>query len=183
MGIAKRSVFLINPRFQLRFSFILAGVVFLASLVYPLVFVDFLEAFASRTDANSSEAFSDLLILLVPIQLLSSAVIFFLCIFMTHTIAGPLYKLKAHLSQIREGEAAVSDLKFRRWDEFHDVAEEVSLFLDEMVKNREADYLYLEEVVVYIKNLSHVIPEDKRPVLREISRRLTEILEGRKKAS
>ncbi|MFA7612602.1 MAG: hypothetical protein WCY48_00090 [Candidatus Caldatribacteriota bacterium] len=85
-----------------------------------------------------------------------------------------MYKLKTHLQQIREGEE-IRPLTFRNGDYFHDVAEEVSEFLESISINQEADFKFLEEVKVYLENLTGVIPEDKKPILNEINTKLTEI--------
>ena len=183
MAFYKRSVFLINPRFQLRFSLIFAGIVFLSSLVYPLIFMDFLSELARQspqTQEIAAKSKEDLVLLLVPIQILFAILAFLVSIFMTHKIAGPMYKLKNHLADIRLGEA-ISPLAFRKGDHFHDVADEVSLFLEAVSVNQEADFEYLDEVSTYVSNLTHVIPEDKRPVLNEISRRLNEVSNRYKK--
>jgi hypothetical protein len=58
---------------------------------------------------------------------------------------------------------------------FHDVAEEVSLFLESVSFNQENDFQYVEEVALYIENLVPVVPDDKKPILAEISRRLMDI--------
>lgn len=183
MAFYKRSVFLINPRFQLRFSLILAGLVFLSSLIYPVIFIDFVNELVTKNPGfadGAVRAKQDLLLYLVPIQLLFAVLTFIVSIFMTHKIAGPMYKLKNHLADIRQGEP-VSALEFRAGDHFHDVAEEVSSFLETIDNNQTSDFQYLEEVSSYINNLTNVIPEDKRPVLNEISRRLNEVAERYKK--
>jgi hypothetical protein len=102
-------------------------------------------------------------------------------IFFTHKIAGPLYKLKNHLAAIREGHE-ITPLTFRKGDYFEDVAEEVTLFLETVVNNQESDFEYVEEVSQYINNLSSVVPDDKKPVLNEISRQLIEIKSRYKKS-
>jgi signal transduction histidine kinase len=173
----KRSIFLINPAFQIRFSLIFTALLFISSLIYPLIFVDFMnEVVASHPEVAGTinPAKRDLLIFIIPIQLLFSAFVFIFAIFMTHKIAGPLYKLKNHLVEIKDG-GEITPLKFRQGDHFHDVAEEVSSFLEVIAENQQEDFRYLDEVTAYVNNLSGVIPEDKRPVLNEISRRLTEI--------
>lgn len=183
MAFYKRSVFLINPRFQLRFSLIFAGLVFLSSLIYPVIFMDFLSELGSKNPSlveNAGRAKQELLIYLVPIQLLFTLLAFIASIFLTHKIAGPMYKLKNHLADIRQGEP-IAPLEFRRSDHFQDVAEEVSLFLETVNANQTTDFQYLDEVSSYINNLSNVIPEDKRPVLNEISRRLNEVSDRYKK--
>lgn len=85
-----------------------------------------------------------------------------------------MHKLKNHLANIRQGQP-ITPLTFRNGDHFHDVAEEVSLFLETLSMNQESDLQYLDEVALYIENLTPVVPDDKKPVLNEISRRLTEI--------
>jgi hypothetical protein len=85
-----------------------------------------------------------------------------------------MQKLKNHLEKIRQG-GAITPLSFRDGDHFHDVAEEVSLFLETVTFNQENDFQYLDEVAIYIDNLVPVVPDDKKPVLNEISRRLMDI--------
>ena len=121
-----------------------------------------------------SQAQENFILYLVLIQFIFSVVILILFIFFTHKIAGPLYKLKSHLQLIREGEP-ISPLTFRNGDYFHDVAEEVTEFLDSIAMNQDMDFQFIDEVKIYLDNLSGVIPEDKKPVLREIGTRLSEI--------
>ena len=85
-----------------------------------------------------------------------------------------MFKLKNHLASIREGNP-ITPLTFRNGDYFADVAEEVSLFLDTVAHNQESDFAYIDEVAAYIQNLNLVTPDDKKPVLNEISRRLIEL--------
>lgn len=145
--------------------------------------MDFINELAKQSPgieevANKSK--EDLLLLLVPIQVLFAILVFIVSIFMTHKIAGPMYKLKNHLADIRLGDG-ITPLSFRRGDHFHDVADEVTLFLEAVGTNQEADFEYLDEVSSYVSNLTHVIPEDKRPVLNEIARRLNEVSNRYKK--
>jgi len=85
-----------------------------------------------------------------------------------------MHKLKNHLSTIRQG-GEMTPLTFRDGDHFHDVAEEVTLFLETIARTQESHHEYLDEVATYIENLAPVVPDDKKPVLKEIARRLTEI--------
>lgn len=139
--------------------------------------MDFINELAKQAPALSNtaaDAKKELLLLLVPIQILFAILVFIVAIFMTHKIAGPMYKLKNHLADIRDGEG-IAPLEFRKGDHFHDVAEEVTLFLETVSLNQESDFEYLDEVSAYVNNLTTVIPEDKRPVLNEICRRLNEV--------
>ena len=130
---------------------------------------------------NVVDAQRDLILYLFIIQLIVMALAFIVFIFITHKIAGPLYKLKTHLYDIRTGKA-VSPLTFRAGDYFPDVAEEVSLFLETVAENQESDFQYVEEISAYLENLATVVPDDKKPILSEISRRLLDIKSRYKKS-
>ena len=75
---------------------------------------------------------------------------------------------------IREGQE-ITPLVFRQGDHFQDLAEEVSLFLESISDNYENDFHEVDEISAYIDNISPIIPEDKKPILNEISRRLISI--------
>ncbi|MFY7992556.1 MAG: hypothetical protein ACOVP4_04610 [Bacteriovoracaceae bacterium] len=177
MAAYKRSIFLVDPKFQVRFSLTVASLVFLTSLIYPIIFMDFINEIAKLTPALTEQlqvSRNQLVLFLMIIQMILTLIVFIIFIFMTHKVAGPMYKLKTHLNGIREGEN-ISPLRFRSGDYFQDVADDVSLFLETVQLNQENDFLYLEEVAQYIQNLSPVVPDDKKPILNEISNKLREI--------
>jgi hypothetical protein len=177
LAFYKRSFFLINNRFQLGFSLIVCSVIFVSSLIYPVFILDFLTELTLRYPEISSNlqlAQSDLFIFLGILQFFFISMVFIMFIFLTHKIAGPMHKLINHLADIRQGKP-ISPLTFRNGDHFHEVADEVTLFLDTLVENQESDFQFLDEVSYYIDNLSTVVPEDKKPILEEISRRLNHI--------
>ncbi len=177
MAFYKRSVFLINPSFQLRFSLIVCSVIVISTLIYPVIIYDFFQLISAANPSvarNVVAAQKDLILFLVVIQVVITLLVFVVFIFFTHKIAGPLYKLKNHLAHIREGNA-ITPLAFRNGDYFHDVAEEVSLFLETVATNQENDFQYVEEISLYVENLATVVPDDKKPILNEISRRLIDI--------
>ena len=177
MAFYKRAVYIINPAFQITFSLIVCSFIIISSIIYPVILIDFLNEIAVRYPQiaeNMKFAQKDLMIYLGGIQIFIVILVFIMFIFFTHRIAGPMHKLKMHLSKIRQGEP-ITPLTFRSGDHFHDVAEEVTLFLETLTYNQENDYMYLEEISSYIENLAPVVPDDKKPVLKEISRRLMEI--------
>lgn len=177
MPFYKRSIFLIDPSFQLKFSLAISSLIIISSLIYPVVIVDFFDQFINsnpQIKPNVIEARNDLILFLIIIQLVYSVFVFTLFVFMTHKVAGPMFKLKTHLSDIRQGQA-ITPLVFRAGDHFKDVADEVSLFLETISMNQEADFQYLDEVALYVENLATVVPDDKKPVMNEISRRLMDI--------
>lgn len=121
-----------------------------------------------------SQVQSELIIYLVIIQVVLAIVVFLSFIFFTHKIAGPLYKLSTHLEGIREGKP-ITPLTFRQGDYFQEIADEVSLFLEAIQVRQDKDFEQIEDVVQYLDNIATLIPEDKKPVMNEISRQLLEI--------
>lgn len=177
MAIYKRSIFVINPKFQYYFAFLICSLVFVASLIYPITIYDIYAKVIELQPQQAQELSGNreqLLTLLFVVQVAFVGLVFVLCIFISHKIAGPLYKLKNYLIDIREGKE-ITPLYFRKGDNFHDVAEEVTLTMEFFNEQRAQDFEYLNEVSSYIANLSLVVPEDKKPVLNEIQRKLSQI--------
>ncbi|OFZ14181.1 MAG: hypothetical protein A2X86_04835 [Bdellovibrionales bacterium GWA2_49_15] len=183
MGINKRRIYLVNPAFQLRFSIFVCLIVFISSLIYPLVIYDVLTEIIERNAQVSPDIAArlpktrqELLIILSLWQLGFTGMIFVICIFFSHKIAGPLYKLMKFFRAVRAGESP-GRLFFRKGDYFNEVADEFNLTFEQIQENYKKDLVYLSEVNTYLANLSMVVPDDKKVVLNEINRKLTEIQE------
>lgn len=183
MAFYKRTLFLINKNFQLKFSLIVSSIVIISTSIYPFIIYDFFNILTlknTKIPENIINAQREVILYLFLVQLIVAVLVFVFFIFISHKIAGPLYKLKNHLISIREGEP-VSPITFRSGDYFDDVADEVNLFLESIERKQDSDFQYLDEVAEYIENISNVVPDDKKPVLNEISRRLVEIRSRYKK--
>jgi hypothetical protein len=177
LAFYKRTIFLINPAFQLKFSLIACSFILISTMIYPFIIMDFFNILKTQVpsiEENFANVQNNLIFYMILIQVVIVLLVFVVFIFFTHKIAGPLYKLKQHLEGIREG-GPVAPLTFRNGDYFHDVAEEVNLFLEMINQNQQRDFEYNEEIAKYINNLANVLPEDKKPVMSEISRRLMDI--------
>ena len=119
---------------------------------------------------------NSLILFLILLHLGFTCLTFLICIFFTHKIAGPLYKLKQYLMETRIF-GVKGPLFFRKGDYFLEIAEEVNLTLDHIHELHKNDLIYLGEVNSYINNLSLVVPDDKRVILHEISTKLSEMQE------
>lgn len=103
-----------------------------------------------------------------------TALAFITCIFMTHKVAGPIYKVQKYLATIREGHLN-GKLYFRNGDYFKELAEDLNDTFETIQENYKNDFVYLSEVNAYLNNLSLVVPDDKKVVLKEITQKLSEI--------
>ena len=181
MAVYKRNTYLINPKFQIKFSIYVCILVFISSLIYPLTIYDLMTSFISYLAKSSPEMASQindkrtsLISILVFWQIGFTSLIFILCIFFSHKIAGPLYKLQNFLKAIRDGNSN-GKLYFRNGDYFKEIADEFNETFEVITEQRKEDFVYLSEVNSYIKNLEMVVPEDKKAVLEQITTRLDEI--------
>jgi signal transduction histidine kinase len=177
LKLYKRSIFLVNPRFQLKFSFLIVFLVWLSSSIYPFLIMDFFDNF-SRSYPASQEVIAnvreDLQFFLMGYHVIYAFIVFLICVYLTFKIAGPMYKLVNYLRSIALGENPTS-IFFRSGDYFPEVAEEVNNAFDKIKETQQEHYEYLSEVKSYINNLALVIPDDKKPIIDEINHRLDEI--------
>lgn len=127
----KRRNFLINPRFQFRFAFVMASWVIGLSLAFPLVLSEALTAITDLLvrDPRGPEvaqilaAKQEILRALVIFEVLSVLVIFVLGVFLSHRIAGPLYKLNMYLRESARTGRLKPNLQFRSGDNFQELAQ------------------------------------------------------------
>ncbi len=86
-----------------------------------------------------------------------------------------MYKLSNFLDNYIDGNPP-NKLYFRKGDNFTEIADKINLVFERFDEERSQDFEYLKEVSLYIKNLSVVVPEDKKPVISEITTKLDQIL-------
>lgn len=177
MALFKRNIFVVNPNFQYKFSFIVCMLVLLSSLLYPATIWQLFEKIISLQPDRAMESAShrdQLMLILLVIQLSFIGIVFVGLIFLSHKVAGPMYKLKNHIEGIIDGDTP-SNIFFRKGDYFPEMAETINNLMDNMESRQKEDFEYLSEVISYINNLSLVVPEDKKPVINEINSKLLEI--------
>jgi sensor histidine kinase YesM len=144
------------------------------SFIYPLTIIDIYDSIAAMRPSKAQEVFklrNNLLVILLLIQLALMGIVFAVSIFISHKIAGPIYKLKKYLNDVTSGNTN-EELFFRSGDYFKEIATDVNEFVEHFKDQRREDFEYLEEVSQYINNLSLVVPEDKKPVIKEITTKI-----------
>jgi len=82
-----------------------------------------------------------------------------------------MFKLTNYLQGIRNGEE-IGALAFRDGDQFTEIADEINQTIQYLTNKSESESEYLQEISAYIENIALVVPEDKKPVLDEIQRKL-----------
>ncbi len=124
----QRRNYIVHKKFQFRMLGLLLILVFAATLFTTLVnhyfflssIVNFIEQYGQPpTGGELIIASTRPLFIILPIAFLVLAVV---CIFVSHRIAGPLYRLKMFMEKVQNGDYTVN-LRFRKGDAIHDVAD------------------------------------------------------------
>ncbi len=180
MAAYKRTIYLVDPKFQLKFAFFVTSLVFACSLIYPLVIYEIYEGFINiavekgliEISQSLENAKSTLIQLLVLFQVIFTTIVFIICIFQGHKIAGPLFKLKKFLRAIREGNSQ-EKLFFRKGDNFKEVAEEYNLAMEVINKSLLTQAQKAEEIAQVVSKAmgedDGIKPEIGNEILKKIS--------------
>jgi len=157
--------------------------VLISSLVYPLAIYGLFTEIIPKLTPISPDISSkinqikyDLIVFLGICQLGVMSIVFVLSIVISHKIAGPLYKLSQYLKSIKDDNPK-GKLFFRKGDYFQEIAESYNDAFEHIQECHKNDFVYLSEVSTYLGNLSSFVPEDKRIVISEINKKLSEIQE------
>ena len=139
-----RNIYLIDSRFQLKYSFYVCVLIFLSSIIYPYTIFELLSYFIDFTAKNIhklpelkslnqslEDKRNNLIIILVLWQLGFTALAFLVNIFLTHKIVGPLFKLKNFFLAIADGKDN-GKLYFRNGDYFPDIAVSYNNAMDKL---------------------------------------------------
>jgi sensor histidine kinase YesM len=148
----RRSIFLINKPFQLRYSLYVCSWLFALSLIYPLIIYNLFEYFVryASLDPNgpSIAALHDtrhqVVLLLIFLQLLFLSVTFLISIFTSHRIAGPLYKLRLFFKKAKES-GMTEELHFRKGDHFQELAVDYNDMMNALRSRHQTAIAHLEK--------------------------------------
>lgn len=140
-NMAKRSIFIINRPFQIKYSLLFAFVGVLVAILFCAHIFYFLNEYlqvvipdyADRPqvyDFIMSEKRKILLYLAVIVSLLG-CFLFFMGIVLTHKIAGPIMVIKRRMADVERGDFGAK-VKLRKGDEFKDLADSFNNMLDSL---------------------------------------------------
>ena len=175
-----RRTYVINRPFQIRFCLTVSSLVFLSSLIYPLTIYELITALAQKIPDSAIELENirwNLIGSLAIFEVGFIAIVFIICIILSHKIAGPIYKLSKFLKLVGEGHA-LDTVHFRQGDYFPELEENYNLAIKKIKETHYYDFAYLSEVSSYLKTLEDDLPEEKKKILEEIQNKLSEIQEG-----
>lgn len=169
----KRKIILINKSFQLKMSFILTSWILALAFIYPsIVFFIFERLAESITHPRLEEVslliqeqneiiFSRTILLYICFGVLT----FLLSLFVSHKIAGPLYKLNNAMNAVTEG-SQDQKIFFRNSDYFKELAESFNQMLDKVLSgNTNIKNNSFNAHINNLENIHDSLSEDQKKVI------------------
>ncbi|MBF0312016.1 MAG: hypothetical protein HQK52_01300 [Oligoflexia bacterium] len=177
----KRSIYLINPKFQLRLALFVSSLVMILGLVYPLTIYELFSSLVTQTKMNDPLALTSvhegkisLILSLIGYHAAFVLAVFIVCIIQGHRIAGPMFNLKRALAEICKGNP-IKKIQFRKNDHFVDVADDLNTVFNYIQNSREKDLSLLNEVIPDLKSIFNTLSNDKQTILSDAINKLSTI--------
>lgn len=191
MNFTKRKNYFVEKKFQAKY--ILLTVLMLLTYTFLFVVIIFapymLTLYFDYPIAEKADAARVILLLHGTIwPWLGGIILFFgfISIFISHKVAGPLFRIKKALSQVTKGDLSVV-IKLRKWDDLKDLADHVNSLIEELrifVNTLKNDYDLLSD---YIQDLEQKIEtkalteESGREIINKVQASRKNIEEALKK--
>lgn len=179
-----RSIILINKKFQLRFAFYVCSWIIVLNLAYPLIIAnlfDYFIHFLAADPMGPGLAFlqktrQEFLMLLLIMQAVLLILAFIISIFMSHKIAGPLYKLGRFFHEAGAGNIE-QELKFRKRDYFQELA---TYYNDMMAGIRLRASNKNKTIQSAISQIEKALPQSQPEIQKLLNEALTQLRNAQK---
>ncbi len=178
MNFTKRKNYFIEKKFQTKY--LLLTLLLLLSYTFIFIVVIFapyiLTLYFDYPLSEKNEAARALLLLHGTIWPWIGGVILFFCmisVFISHKVAGPLFRLKKSLIKVTQGDLNVV-IKLRKWDDLKDLAEHINTLIEELrtfVITLRDDYALLSEYILELEREieTKVLTEEKgKEIIRKV---------------
>lgn len=178
MNFQKRRNYFIEKKFQTKY--ILLTIILLLTYTFMFVIIIFapymLTLYFDYPLDEKTEAARALLLLHAKVwPWIGGIILFFgaVSIFISHKIAGPLFRLKKSLDKITQGDLDVV-IKLRKWDDLKDLAEHINMLVAELrtfVITLRNDYSLLSEYITELERAidAKILTEEAgRDIIRKV---------------
>lgn len=141
----KRRIFLLNKTFQLRFAFYVCSFLFALSFAYPLIISNTFDFFIKTMSGDPTapaviyleDTRRELLSMLILMEIVFLTIAFVISIFLSHRVAGPLFKLGRYFRDARDGNIE-QKLFFRKNDYFKELVGDYNGMMESIQKRIQA---------------------------------------------
>lgn len=180
-----RRQYLINPGFQLKFSFLITLAMFTFNMAFPLFMITMLDsAMNHRLIVKNPAAIealqgarSEFILLMVILEVCFILMTFVLALFHSHKIAGPLYKLRISMAAMKQG-VLDRHISFRTKDNFPELADEFNEMSDAIFARRRKDLECINSVIPKLEQLHTSLKGAEKDSAGEVLRTLQNLSRG-----
>lgn len=158
MSQFRRRILLINRPFQIRFAIYVCSWLFVLSVIYPMLVSQLYDWFFKYIAADPNgpmipflqKSRHDMLFWLALMQICFMLMTFLMSLFMSHRIAGPLFKLSKTLNDLRNG--SLAKVGFRKQDHFQDLAQDYNFMIESVSDQISASRAHLDRALAATKD-------------------------------
>lgn len=158
MSQFRRRILLINRPFQIRFAIYVCSWLFVLSIIYPMLVSQLYDWFFRYVAADPNgpmipflqKSRHDMMFWLTLMQVCFMLMTFLMSLFMSHRIAGPIYKLSKFLNELRNG--SLARVGFRKQDHFQEIAQDYNFAVESISDQISASKAHLERALATVKD-------------------------------
>jgi methyl-accepting chemotaxis protein len=158
MSQLRRRILLINRPFQIRFAIYVCSWLFVLSIIYPMLVSQLYDWFYHYLAADPNgpmipflqKSRKDMLFWLSLMQICFMLMTFLMTLFMSHRIAGPIYKMGKALNELRNGN--LGKISFRKADHFQELAADYNFAVESVADQISASKTHLERALAAAKD-------------------------------
>ncbi len=158
MSQFRRRILLINRPFQIRFAIYVCSWLFVLSVIYPLLVSQLYDWFYKYIAADPNgpmipfleKSRHDMLFWLALMQVCFMLMTFLMSLFMSHRIAGPLFKLSKTMNGLRNG--SLAKVSFRKNDHFQELSEDYNFMVESVADQISASKTHLDRALAATKD-------------------------------
>lgn len=164
MAANNRKIILVNKDFQLRSSFYACSWLFAGSVVYPVIIYMVFDYFARLIPLDPQGRVKELILrnqteiiwLLIGFQVVYMLLAFLINIFVSHRIAGPLYKLRKAFQTAMH--STIDGVTFRKYDYFQELATDFTSLMQEQKAQQERKNHMISDAISELDRIKDGIP-------------------------
>lgn len=173
---------IINPRFQFRFAIFIMLVVLVVCTGFPVVILQMFDTAGNHAlimnNPPAQLALEDVrrefMFLIISVNSILVFGSFIITLWLTHRIAGPMYKLRTAMTSMRQG-VLDRHISFREKDTFPELADEFNAMSDAIYARRKRDLDYVQSVLPKLERLRMSLQGEQQATAAEILHSLQEL--------
>ena len=168
----RRSIRLVNPRFQLKFAFLITLLVLVSSVFIPVFVLSSIDQSLIQKEKKVKpevlegvrKVRNEFLSVIVVFEALVIFFAFLLALYHSHRIVGPINRLRTSMKLMRSG-SWPPHVKFRKKDNFSELADEFNATLDfisQKYMSAGAASVSTKDIISQLKRVRPYLPDNEQ---------------------